>query len=59
MLTAARLVLLGAPRETDMLPDEPVTTSRPLDLHQLNLAPIVKPSRAVEHERTESTAAAS
>jgi hopanoid biosynthesis associated radical SAM protein HpnH len=59
MLTAARLVLLGAPREKGVLSDEPVTVERSRDLHQLNLVPAVAPSRSARREPAESPAAAS
>jgi hopanoid biosynthesis associated radical SAM protein HpnH len=59
MLTAARLVLLGAPREEGVLSDEPVTVARSRDLHQLNLVPAVAPSRSAQRQPAESPAAAS
>jgi hopanoid biosynthesis associated radical SAM protein HpnH len=59
MLTAARLVLLGAPREKGKVTDEPVTVARPVELHQLNFARPAAAPRSLQREPAETPAAAS
>jgi hopanoid biosynthesis associated radical SAM protein HpnH len=57
MLAAARLVLLGTPREADVLSDEPVAVGTARQLHQLNLSQPAVASRAAQPEPAESAAA--